>query len=47
MCCPDHDSSTLDDLPWYGPKAEVRKYLENVNKDQKVRTASRWVDISS
>ncbi|KUJ15737.1 NAD(P)-binding protein [Mollisia scopiformis] len=29
-------SASLEELPWYAPKGEMREYLANINKDKKV-----------
>jgi hypothetical protein len=31
------NSSSVEELPWYAEKANVRAYLEEINKEKKVR----------
>ncbi|KAF2733018.1 NAD(P)-binding protein [Polyplosphaeria fusca] len=35
-------TSKLDHMPWYAYKAEIRRYLEDLNKDQKVLEYTLW-----
>jgi hypothetical protein len=30
------DSASIEELPWYGEKGNVREYLKEINKDKKV-----------
>jgi len=41
------NSSKFDELPWYGEKAKVRAYLEEINKEEKVRHCMRCLPYNT